>query len=171
MKCEDISKELIRYLDRRANSAVRLEVEEHLSTCAACHTRAEEFRRLWSVLDEVPMVEPSAAFDARVHERIAAERPLRWFAWLVPQTRLAFSIAILLALSVWIVKLPGGTGRDAETDFEAVKNLGVLENYDVVTKLDALSELTPLNAEEQIEPAPQDQNQQPQKNADDGGDM
>ena len=80
-------------------------------------------------------------------------------------------MAILLALSVWIVKLPGGTGRDAETDFEAVKNLGVLENYDVVTKLDALSELTPLNAEEQIEPAPQDQNQQPQKNADDGGDM
>ena len=45
MKCEEVSKELIGYLDRRANSAERREVEEHLVACAACRTRAEEVPR------------------------------------------------------------------------------------------------------------------------------
>ena len=73
MKCEEVSKELIAYLDRRANSAERREVEEHLAGCAACRTRAEEFRRVWSVLDELPAIEPSFGFDARVRQRVAAE--------------------------------------------------------------------------------------------------
>ena len=52
MKCEDVSKELIAYLDRRSNSAEREGVEAHLAECAACRSRAEEFRKLWNVLDE-----------------------------------------------------------------------------------------------------------------------
>ena len=55
MKCEEVSKELIGYLDRRANSAERQQVEEHLLECAACRTRAEEFRNVWNVLEEVPV--------------------------------------------------------------------------------------------------------------------
>ena len=51
MKCEDVSKELIAYLDRRANSAERTEVEDHLAGCAGCRMRAEEFRKVWNVLD------------------------------------------------------------------------------------------------------------------------
>ena len=97
MKCENISKELIAYLDRRANSAERSMVEEHLAECAACQARAEEFRKLWSVMDEMPVIEPSLGFDARVRQRVAAEPRERWFGWLVPQPRLAFSMAFLLA--------------------------------------------------------------------------
>ena len=59
MKCEDVSKELIAYLDRRASSAERRMVEEHVAECGACRMRAEEFRKLWSVMDEMPVVEPS----------------------------------------------------------------------------------------------------------------
>ena len=79
MKCEDVSKELIPYLDRRSNSADRHEVEEHLAICVACRTRAEELRTLWSVLDEVPIVEPSLGFDARMRARIAEEPQPRWY--------------------------------------------------------------------------------------------
>ena len=107
MKCEDISKELIAYLDRRANSAERRAVEEHLGACAACRARAEDFRKLWGVLDEMPVIEPSLGFDARLRARAAAEPRPRWFGWLVPQPRLAFSMAFLLALSVWMARLPG----------------------------------------------------------------
>jgi len=153
MKCEDVSKELIGYLDRRANSAERRQVEEHLTQCAACRTRAEEFRELWSVLEEVPAVEPSFGFDARVRQRVAAEPRPRWFGF-VPQPRLAFSMALLFALSVWMVKLPQpNTGTVATTaateneQFQAIKDLGVLDNYEVLTKFDALSELTPTAAE------------------------
>jgi len=148
MKCEEVSKELIGYLDRRANSAERRQVEEHLIRCAACRTRAEEFRSLWSVMDEMPAIEPSFGFDARVRQRVAAEPRPRWFWGFVPQPRLAVSLALLLALSVWIGKLPQRnaslvptTAANESEQFQEIKDLGVLDNYDVLTKFDALSEL------------------------------
>jgi anti-sigma factor RsiW len=155
-KCEEVSKQLIAYLDRRANSAERHEVEEHLAACSACHQRAEDFRKLWGVLDEVPLVEPSLGFDARIRARIAEEPRRQWLAWLVPQPRLAFAMALLLALSVWMAKLPreGSVVGTEQQEFEAIKDLGVLENYDVLSKFDALSEVP-------VEAAPADQQAQP----------
>jgi anti-sigma factor RsiW len=149
MKCEEVSKELIGYLVKHANSAQQREVEEHLAGCAACRKRAEEFRGIWQVLDEVPAVEPSFGFDARVRQRIAAEPRRKWLQWAVPQPRLALAALLLIVLTVWMVKPtvkhPGAAATAAmqQEDFNAIKNLGVLENYDVVTKMDALSELTP----------------------------
>jgi anti-sigma factor RsiW len=163
-KCEEVSKQLIAYLDRRANSAERHEVEEHLAACSACHQRAEDFRKLWGVLDEVPLVEPSLGFDARIRARIAEEPRRGWIGWLVPQPRLAFAMALLLALSVWMAKLPReGSVTGNEQDFEAIKDLGVLEIYDVLSKFDALSEV-PVEAapaEQQTQPVNQSSDQQP----------
>jgi len=165
MKCEEISKELVAYLDRRANSAERRAVEEHLSACAACHARAEDFRKLWGVLDEMQVIEPSLGFDARVRARAEAELRSRWFGWVVPQPRLAFSMALLAALTVWMARLPAApapsiTASQVELaeqeDFNAIKDLGVLENYDVLTKFDALSELPPLPARQRTQPRPSD---------------
>lgn len=158
MKCENISKELVAYLDRRASSAERRMVEEHLAECATCHARAEEFRKLWSVMDEMPVIEPSPGFDARVRQRVAAEPGRNWLGWLVPQPRMAFSVAFLLLLSVWIARLPNQTTIVApaasvqQEDFNAIKDLGVLENYDVVTKMDALSELAPAASDQTTTP-------------------
>ena len=44
---------LVEYLDGRARPAERHAVEEHLSGCAYCRLRAEEFRALWGVLDDL----------------------------------------------------------------------------------------------------------------------
>lgn len=149
MKCEDVSKELIVYLDGRANPAERRDVAEHLASCAACRARAEEFRKVWSVLDEMPVQEPSLGFDARLRQRIADEPRPGWFRWLVPQPRLAFSVALLVALCVWVSRLPRDYSTTAtlpspvteQQQFQVIENLGVLENYDVLSKFDALSEL------------------------------
>jgi hypothetical protein len=87
----------------------------------------------------------------------------------VPQPRLAFSIAFLLLLSVWIARFPAQpvavntVATAQQEDFNAIKDLGVLENYDVVTKMDALSELAP--AVEQ----PTEQQKAPQKDPVNGG--
>jgi len=170
MKCENISKELVAYLDRRASSAERRMVEEHLAECAICHKRAEEFRELWSVMDEMAVIEPSLGFDARVRQRVAAEPSRGWLGWLVPQPRLAFSMAFLLLLSVWITRLPVQPGvavpstSAQQEDFNAIKDLGVLENYDVVTKMDALSELAPAANDKTTQPE-----KQPQKGSGNGG--
>lgn len=170
MKCEDVSKELIPYLDRRASSADRHEMEEHLAACVACRTRAEELRTLWSVLDEVPMVEPSLGFDTRMRARIAEEPKPRWFRWFVPQPRLALSMALLLAVSVWIARLPpdnsglAGTAQSEHEQFQVIKNLDVLENYDVLSKFDALDEV-PADELPAAQPDQQNDQQMPQ----DGG--
>jgi len=166
MKCEDVSKELIPYLDRRASSADRHEVEEHLAACVGCRTRAEELRTLWSVLDEVPIVQPSLGFDARMRARIAEEPRARWYRWFVPQPRLAMAMALLLAVSVWITDLPqdnsglAGTAQNEQQQFQVIKNLDVLENYDVLSKFDALDEVP---ADEQPAPQPDQQNDQQQQ--------
>jgi anti-sigma factor RsiW len=169
MKCEDVSKELIAYLDRRANSAERQDAEEHLLACERCRTRADEFRKLWAVLDEVPVHEPSFGFDARLRQRISAEPKPAWFRWLVPQPRLAFSMALLLALSVWIARFPQQpkTGSFAsapseDEQFQMIEHLGVLENYDLLSKSDVLAEVPST-------PAPQPDDQQKQQAPDDGG--
>jgi anti-sigma factor RsiW len=160
MKCQEVSKELIGHLNQRADSAQRREVEEHLAGCAPCRKRAEELRGIWNVMDELPAIEPSFGFDARVRQRVAAEPHRRWFEFFVPQPRLALSIGLLIALMVLVMKLPlrnpGTTVTTTATqqeDFNAIKNLGVLEDYDVVTKMDALAELTPAAA--QAEQSPQ----------------
>ncbi|HVB87652.1 MAG TPA: zf-HC2 domain-containing protein [Candidatus Dormibacteraeota bacterium] len=150
MKCEEISNELIAFLDNRVSAGARRGIEEHLTGCAACRTRAEEFRKLSSLLDEVPAIEPSFGFNARLRQRIAAEPARPRFFSFIPQPRLALSMALMAAMTVFIVELPKGnpvaqpaTAAVQQEDFNAIKNLGVLENYDVVTKLGALSELVP----------------------------
>jgi anti-sigma factor RsiW len=150
MNCERMEKWLIAYLDERATAAERREVEAHLAVCIACRTRAEQFRALWGVLDEAPAVEVSPAFDARLRARIAAEPPRRTlWAWLAPLPRLAFAATLLLALSVWISSLPPNPAQNSpvapssEAEFKMIKDLPLLEDYDVLANFEALSDLPP----------------------------
>ncbi len=156
MKCEDVSKELIAYLDGRAKASEQEKVEGHLAGCAACRSRAEEMRKVSMLLGEVPAIEPSFGFDARVRQRVAAEPRRSWFWRLVPAPRPAFAVALLIALTVLLAKLPSHrapvtpiattSAQEQEEDFNAIKNLGVLENYDVLTKFDALAETPATNS-------------------------
>ena len=147
MKCEQMEHRLIAYLDERANPAERREVEAHLAVCGPCRSRAEEFRALWGVLDEVPTEVPTPDFDARVRARIAREPRPSAFWWLLPSPRLAFAASLLLLLSVWISSLPPAIHStpaippSSEAEFKMIKDLPVLEDYDVLANFDALSEL------------------------------
>jgi anti-sigma factor RsiW len=147
MNCERYEAQIIAYMDGSATPAERSVVEAHMAECAACRARVEEFRGLWTVLDEAPVVEVSPAFDARLHERMAAETRPGWFEWLVPQPRLAMAVGLLLVLGVWIgsVDPPGpphdvASGVKTDEEFQMIRDLQVLEDYDVLAGLDALSE-------------------------------
>jgi predicted anti-sigma-YlaC factor YlaD len=147
MNCEKMSNSLISYLDGRARAEERTEVEAHLKSCASCRERAEEFRRLWEVMAEVPAIEPSFAFDARVRQHIAAAKRPRLWTWLVPSPRLAAAVVALVGLSVFVSVQPnkpisvGNSTANSEEQFRMIKDLGVLENYDVLSNFDALSDL------------------------------
>ena len=159
MNCEKISKSLVSYLDGRASERERAAVEEHLKACADCRERAEEFRRLWAVMAEVPAAEPSFGFDARLRQRIAAEPKRKLWAWMVPSPRLAASVALLVGLAVFgsvrprHPAQPVNSQASSEEQFQMIKDLGVLENYDVLSNFDALSDLPA--AQSSDEPAQQ----------------
>jgi anti-sigma factor RsiW len=176
MKCEDVSNDLMAYADGRASAGARRVIEEHISGCTACRTRVEEFRKVWSVLDEAPAIEPSFGFDARLRQRIAAEPRRPRFFWFVPQPRLALSMALLAAMLVLVAKLPTGnpvmqpqSAAVQQEDFNAIKNLNVLENYDVVTKLGALSDLVPTTVNDSQPPLGGTQGKQGEQQGTDDG--
>ena len=155
--CTAIESKLIAYLDGKARPADRHDVEAHLTSCAECRARVEGFNAVWSVLDELPEISPSPAFDASLRARIAAQpAPRRFWEWL-PTPRLAFAVTALVVFSVWLTSVPRRAADptvatsqapssevkpvSSESDFGMIRDLPVLENYDVVSKFDALSEL------------------------------
>ncbi len=147
-----MEKRILGYVDGRLKEGERLEMEKHLSTCAACRLRVNEFRAVNGLLDELPMIEPSAAFDLRVHARVAAE-PVKqsWWAWFAPSPRVAFAASMLLLATVWI-----GTHSNSTQVPIAQEDVPVLENYDVLANFELLTELPPpVQADETIQ-----QNQQ-----------
>src|SRR5271165_6481721 len=72
-QCAAMESRLVEYLDGRALPADRRAVEAHLSLCALCSSRAEEFRAIWNALDDLPEIFPSPSFDASLRARISAE--------------------------------------------------------------------------------------------------
>ncbi len=153
MNCSRMENRILPYVDGRLKEGERREVETHLAACAVCRLRVEEFRAVSGMLDELPKVEPSPAFDARLHARIAAE-PSRqsWWAWLAPSPRVAFAASLLLLLVVWTASRPtdpdsyphvAASSMGANADIRMMKDLPVLEDFDVLSNFEPLTELPP----------------------------
>jgi anti-sigma factor RsiW len=124
------------YVDGRLKEGERLEMEKHLSTCAACQLRVNEFRSVHALLDELPMIEPSAAFDLRVRARVAAEPAKQsWWVWFTPSPRVAFAASMLLLATVWVSRYSDPPQIDQA-------DIPVLENYDVISSFEPLTELS-----------------------------
>ena len=144
MSCNRIEDRILPYVDGRLKASEMREVETHLKTCAACLLRVNEFRALSGLLDELPQMEPSGAFDARVRARVAAE-PVKqsWWSAFAPSPRVAFAASMLLLAVVWIGSRPPDTLNisNPNTDDQVVSDLPVLENFDVLSNFDALSDL------------------------------
>jgi anti-sigma factor RsiW len=136
---------ILGYVDGRLKESERLEMEKHLSTCAACQLRVNEFRSVHALLDELPMIEPSAAFDVRVRARVAAEPAKQsWWAWFTPSPRVAFAASMLLLATVWVGSYPGSNQLQIDQ-----ADIPVLENYDVISSFEPLTELPqPVAADE-----------------------
>ncbi len=163
MNCADLENRMIGFLDGRLSATEREELERHFAACASCRSRAEELRRLWHVLDEMPAIEASAVFDLRLRERLQAEAPpvSSLWGWLVPQFRMVLATGALLAFALVLLRLPqpNSPGRPApggglapmpmqsagmtnpDEQLKLLENLPVLEDYEMLDSFEALSEL------------------------------
>jgi len=128
---------ILGYVDGRLKEGERLEMEKHLEACAACRLRVNEFRAVTGLLDELPVIEPSGAFDVRVRARVAAE-PVKqsWWAAFLPSPRVAFAASMLLLLSVWV-----GMYSTPNQPQVPQEDIPVLENYDVISNFEPLTDL------------------------------
>jgi anti-sigma factor RsiW len=160
MSCNRIESRILPYVDGRLKVSEQREVEAHIAACAACRVRVNEFRAVTGLLDELPQIEPSGAFDARVRARVAAEPARRnWWAWLAPSPRVAFAASMLLLATIWIGSRPNVvTAPVTVADEQQVANdLPVLENFDVLSSFEPLNDLPPAQADDAEQ---QDTNQQ-----------
>ncbi len=143
MSCGRMENKILGYVDGRLKEGERREMEKHLSTCAACQLRVNEFRAVNVLLDELPMIEPSAAFDIRMQARVAAEPAKQsWWAWFMPAPRVAFAAAMLVLAMAWLGSRPADTTLNAGDIDKINQNLPVLENYDVISDFAPLSDLS-----------------------------
>src|ERR1700758_1191168 len=107
MSCTRMENKILPFVDGRLKDGERREVEKHLAACAACRLRANEFRAVSSFLDELPEIEPSGAFDARVRARVAAEPAKQsWLVWLTPSPRVALAASLLVMATIWVASRP-----------------------------------------------------------------
>jgi anti-sigma factor RsiW len=165
MSCNRMESRILPYVDGRLKAGEMKEMEAHLKTCAACEMRVNEFRALSGLLDELPRIEPSDAFDARVRARVAAE-PVKqsWWSVFAPSPRVAFAASMLLLATVWFGSRPNETltqpNNGVEQEAQVMSDLPVLENFDVLSNFDALSDLPQPVGDE----SNQQQQQQPESN-------
>jgi anti-sigma factor RsiW len=145
MSCKRMEERILPYVDGRVKESERREMEAHFAECAACRLRVNEFRGVTGLLDELPQIEPSAAFDMRVQARVAAEPAKQsWWAWFTPSPRVAFAASMLLVATVWI-----GTHSNSSQPAIAQEDIPVLENFDVLSNFEPLTELPqPVQADE-----------------------
>ncbi len=139
MSCARMESKILAYVDGRLKESERLEMEKHLGDCAACRVRANEFRSVNALLDELPVIAPSPAFDVRVRARVAAE-PVKqsWWAWFAPSPRVAFAASMLLLATVWLGSRPSEHPATAEQDLPVVENA----DYDVISNFAPLTDLS-----------------------------
>ncbi len=148
MSCVKMESRILAYMDGRLKDSERAEMEKHLAACAVCRVRANEFRAVNDLLGELPMVEPTPAFDVRVRARVAAE-PVRqsWWAWMRPSPRIAFAASMLLGAILWIgyrtqpvTPLPISP---EEASAGLMQDISVMEDHDTLANFEPLKELPP----------------------------
>jgi anti-sigma factor RsiW len=140
---------ILEFVDGRLKPGDRPEVQKHLESCAVCQLRVQQFSAVSSLLDELPMIEPSPAFDARVHALVAAE-PVKkswWTAWNFASPRVVMAGAMLVMATVWVSMHPP-TMIQVDSPVNS-PDFAVLENYDVISNFEPLTELPqPVQAED-----------------------
>jgi hypothetical protein len=110
--------------------------------------RANEFRAVSDLLGELPMIEPTPAFDVRVRARVAAE-PVKqsWWTWMRLSPRIAFAASMLVLAMLWVgyrsqpvAPLPISP---EEANAGMMQDISVMEDHDTLANFEPLKELPP----------------------------
>lgn len=106
-RCEDLSADLVAYLDGEQPDGGRARVEAHVATCLACRRELERLTKVRAWIRALPRIAPAADFEERMWQRLEADarpvvRPRTWrpARWSVPALAAAAAIALVIYASV-----------------------------------------------------------------------
>ena len=110
-------------------TAVTPEIKAHLDSCGECAGKLEAFRQTMSLLDEWQAPEPSPYFDVRLSARLReevglAKQPRGWLRWLRKPV-LAASFAVLMIVSVTLVRMNNGRTDGGKSNNSAITTAAV----------------------------------------------
>lgn len=149
MRCAQIVSGILPHIDGRLETKGRAEIEKHLAICASCRLRMEEFRAVAVLLDQLPVIEPSLAFDVRVRALADGEVvKQKWWPSLKVSPRVALVASVLLLVALWIgfyegPRTPTLPWSDPQiADEQMIQDLPVLEDHDVLSNFEPLRELS-----------------------------
>jgi anti-sigma factor (TIGR02949 family) len=70
IRCEDVLKHLVAYLDREIDAEVAADIERHLEECRGCFSRAQFERRLKAQVRATGVAVAPARLRARIRELV-----------------------------------------------------------------------------------------------------
>ncbi len=119
MSCTKMESRILAYVDGRLKESERADVEKHLTSCAVCRVRANEFRSVNELLGELPMIEPSP--------------------------RIAFVASMLLLAIIWVgyrsQPVPTPLISPEEADASMMQDISVIEDHDTLANFEPLKAL------------------------------
>ena len=107
VRCEDLSEELVAYLDGEQPEDERARIEAHVGTCLACRREIDRLTKVRGWVQDLPRIEPAGDFEERMWRRLEADAPLvgrprgwRPAQWGVPALAAAAVLAFVLYSSI-----------------------------------------------------------------------
>jgi|HubBroStandDraft_6_1064221.scaffolds.fasta_scaffold174161_2 hypothetical protein len=106
VNCELVWREISNYLDSEVDAGLRVEMDQHFSTCNGCAAVLEGTRNVVRLYGDERMMEAPAGFGRRLEKRLTQSAQPRnswftWGSWLVPVAAMA-----LIAGGLFLVKSP-----------------------------------------------------------------
>ncbi len=70
MKCSEVQKKLIFYIEKELGNSSKNEIESHLRECKNCNLLYSEISKTYGVLDNYKQLKPNPFFYTRLNEKI-----------------------------------------------------------------------------------------------------
>ena len=74
MKCEEIQKKLVAYVDDELDLVARNNIKHHLEECPQCRAQLEETKKMLGVYKSIPELKPEPGYRERIVAAIPPEK-------------------------------------------------------------------------------------------------
>ena len=109
MTCQEIRENLVTYLQQKLSNEKSASIKQHLRECRNCANELENLRHVDSALEQLPPIEPSLSFDARLFARLDeldARSGKNRFNWgrirLVDRYGWSLVVLLIATVGIWI---------------------------------------------------------------------